>query len=225
MRVLVVEDDRSLAEFMARGLRENGCAVDLAFNGVDGAHLALSEAYDVLVLDVLLPGKSGLEVLREVRAKGSALPVICVTARDKVRDRVTGLDLGADDYLVKPFQFSELLARLRALQRRSPRLAPVELRVGDLVLDPAARTAARAGKAVELTPKEFSLLEYLMRHAGDVVTRTAIIEDVWDMNYDSLANVVDVLINRLRAKIDRPFGRPLIHTVRGVGYSVRAEEE
>jgi len=223
LRVLIVEDDRSLAEFTARGLRENGFAVDVAFDGVEGAHLALSESYDVVILDILLPGKSGLEVLREIRGKGAGVPVICVTARDKVQDRVLGLDLGADDYLVKPFQFSELLARLRALQRRSPRMAPVQLRVADLVLDPAARAVTRAGKPIVLTQKEFSLLEYLMRRAGDVVTRTAIIENVWDMNYDSLTNVVDVLINRLRLKIDKPFGKPLIHTVRGAGYRIHDE--
>lgn len=221
MRVLVVEDDRSLGDFMARGLRENGCAVDVAFEGVGGAHLAMTENYDVVILDILLPGKSGLEVLREIRAKGSAVPVICVTARDKVQDRVAGLDLGADDYLVKPFQFSELLARLRALQRRSPRMTPVELQVGDLVLDPATRTVTRAGKPIALTAKEYSLLEFLMRRAGTVVSRTAIIENVWDMNYDSLTNVVDVLINRLRAKLDKPFETSLIHTIRGAGYCVR----
>jgi two-component system copper resistance phosphate regulon response regulator CusR len=223
LRVLIVEDDRSLAEFTARGLRENGCAVDVAFDGVEGAHLAVTEAYDVVILDILLPGKSGLEVLREIRGKGANVPVICVTARDRVQDRVAGLDLGADDYLVKPFQFSELLARLRALQRRSPRMAPVELRVADLVLDPAARTISRAGQQIELTQKEFSLLEYLVRRVGDVVTRTAIIENVWDMNYDSLTNVVDVFINRLRVKIDKPFGKPLIHTVRGAGYRIQDE--
>jgi len=224
MRVLVVEDDRPLAESMTRGLRENGCAVDQAFDGVDAAHLAVTEPYDVVILDLLLPGKSGLDVLREIRAKKCSVPVICVTARDKIQDRVTGLDLGADDYLVKPFQFSELLARLRALQRRSPKMTPVELRVGNLVLDPAARTVTRAGKAIILTAKEFSLLEFLMRRAGTVVSRTAIIENVWDMNYESLTNVVDVLINRLRAKVDKPFGKSLIHTMRGAGYCVREED-
>lgn len=224
MRVLVVEDDRSLAEFMARGLRENGCAVDVAFEGVGGMRLAMTEAYDVVVLDILLPGKSGLAVLREIREKGCPVPVICVTARDKVQDRVAGLDLGADDYLVKPFQFSELLARLRALQRRSPRMMPVELQIGDLILDPATRAVTRAGKPIGLTAKEYSLLEFLMRRAGTVVSRSAIIENVWDMNYDSLANVVDVLINRLRAKIDKPFVTSLIHTVRGAGYCIREEE-
>ena len=223
MRVLIIEDDVPLAEFMAKGLREQGCATDLAADGVDGAHLALTGVYDVIVLDILLPGKSGYEVLGELRRKGSNTPIICVTARDKVQDRVAGLELGADDYLVKPFHFSELLARLHALERRSPKMAPLEVRCGDLVLDPAARTVTRAGRPIELTPKEFSLLEYLMRRAGTVVTRTAIIENIWDMNFDSLTNIVDVFINRLRAKVDRPFEKHLIQTVRGVGYVIKAE--
>ena len=223
MRILVIEDDQALARFIAKGLRENGCAVDVAHDGIEGAHLGLTEAYDALVLDILLPGKSGYEVIRELRRNNLAVPILCLTARDRVADRVAGLDLGADDYMVKPFHFSELLARLRALQRRSPRMTPTELRVSDLTLDAASRRVARAGKPIELTPKEFSLLEYLMRHAGSVVTRTAIIENVWDMNFDSLTNVVDVFINRLRLKIDKPFETKLINTVRGVGYVIKAE--
>ena len=223
MRVLVAEDNRRLAEHVARGLRENGCAVDIAYDGVDAEHLAATEAYEVIVLDIMLPEQSGYEVIRKLRRRDVSVPILCLTARDGVEDRVTGLDLGADDYLVKPFHFAELLARLRALSRRSPDMVPSVLRCADLSLDPAVRRVERAGKAIELTPKEFSLLEFLMRRAGAVVTRTAIIENVWDMNFDSLANVVDVFINRLRNKVDRPFSSPLIHTVRGVGYLMKPE--
>ena len=225
MRILVVEDDRQLAQFLANGLRENGCAVDVAYDGVDGAHLGRTETYDAIVLDIMLPKQSGFGVIRELRRAGVDVPVLCLTARDAVEDRVTGLDLGADDYLVKPFHFAELLARLHALQRRSPKMAPMELRCQDLVLDPSTRTVSRAGTPISLTPKEFSLLEYLMRRAGTVVTRTAIIENLWDMNFDSLANVVEVYINRLRAKADRPFRGKLIHTVRGVGYVMKPGEK
>ena len=225
MRVLLVEDDRRLAEYMAKGLRETGWAVDVAHDGIDGAHLGSTEAYDVIVLDIMLPGQSGFEVIRQVRRGAVSVPILCLTARDSVADRVLGLDLGADDYMVKPFEFPELLARLRALHRRSSAMAPVELRVGDLVLDPATRRATRANKPIELTPKEFALLEYLMRRAETVVSRTAIIENVWDMNFESLTNVVDVFINRLRAKVDRPFETSLIHTVRGVGYVVKSEDQ
>jgi len=225
MRILLVEDDHRLAQYVARGLRENGCAVDVAADGVAGAHLAQTEAYDVIVLDIMLPGQSGFEVIRQVRGHDVKVPILCLTARDGLEDRVLGLDLGADDYLVKPFQFAEFLARLRALQRRSPYLAPVELRCGDLVLDPKTRSVCRGGKRINLTPKEFSLLEYLMRRAGTVVTRTAIIENLWDMNFESLTNVVEVFVSHLRAKVDRPFATKLIHTVRGVGYVMNPDEE
>lgn len=225
MRILLVEDDHRLAQHVARGLRENGCAVDIAGDGVEGAYLAQAEAYDVVVLDIMLPGQSGFEVIRQVRRRGVKVPIMCLTARDGVKDRVLGLDLGADDYLVKPFQFAELLARVRALHRRSPHLAPVKLCCGDLVLDPNTREVQRGGKPITLTPKEFSLLEYLMRRAGSVVTRTAIIENLWDMNFESLTNVVDVFVSHLRAKVDRPFRTELIHTVRGVGYVMKSEEE
>ena len=225
MRILVVEDDRQLAQFVAKGLRESGCAVDVAYDGVDGAHLGRTEAYDAIVLDIMLPKQSGFGVIRELRRAGVDVPILCLTARDSVEDRVMGLDLGADDYLVKPFHFAELLARLHALQRRSPKMAPAELRCQDLVLDPSTRMVSRAGTPISLTAKEFNLLECLMRRAGTVVTRTAIIENVWDMNFDSLANVVEVYINRLRAKVDRPFCGKLIHTVRGVGYVMKPGEE
>lgn len=225
MRILLVEDDQRLAQHVANGLRENGCAVDLAGDGIEGAYLAQAEAYDVVVLDIMLPGQSGIEVIRQVRRKGVNVPILCLTARDTLADRVLGLDLGADDYLVKPFRFAELLARLRALHRRSPHLAPVKLRCGDLVLDPNTREVHRAGQPISLTPKEFSLLEYLMRRMGAVVTRTAIIESLWDMNFDSLTNVVDVFVSHLRAKVDRPFKTRLIHTVRGAGYLMKSEGE
>ena len=225
VRILVIEDDRRLARSVAAGLRENGCAVDLAADGVEGAYLAQSEAYDAVVLDIMLPGQSGFEVIRQVRARGVKAPILCLTSRDGVNDRVMGLNLGADDYLVKPFRFAELLARLRALHRRSPHLVPVQLRCGDLVLDPNTRTVERAGTPIALTPKEFGLLEYMLRRAGTVVTRTAIIENLWDMNFESLTNVVDVFVSHLRAKVDRPFTTRLIHTVRGVGYVMKAEGE
>ena len=221
MRLLVVEDDKQLARFVAQGLRENGHAVDMAFDGVEAAHLGRTEAYDAILLDIMLPGQSGYEVIRELRSAGVTVPILCLTARDSLNEKVAGFDLGADDYLVKPFQFPELLARLRALQRRGPGMAPTKLQCGDLVLDPSTRKVERAGQSIDLTPKEFSLLEYLLRHAGSVVTRTAITENVWDMNFDSLTNVVDVFINRLRAKVDRPYDTSLIHTVRGVGYIVQ----
>ncbi len=224
MRLLLVEDDRKLAAYLAKGLRENGYAVDCAHDGLDGAHLALSEPYDVIILDIMLPERNGYQVLDDIRKSGKTIPVLCLSARDAVSDRVTGLDAGADDYVVKPFHFSELLARLRALQRRPAQIAPSVLRCGDLVLDPAAHTVERGSKPVELTPKEFSLLAYLMRNGGSVITRTAIIENVWDMNFESLTNVVDVFINRLRNKIDHPFETPLIHTVRGVGYMLKCQD-
>jgi len=224
MRVLVVEDERALAEFIRKGLKENGYAVDVANDGDEGELLAATETYDAIILDIMLPGQSGFEVIRKLRADGVSTPTLFLSARDGLDDRVTGLDLGADDYLVKPFAFPELLARLRALGRRSASMAPVELTCGDLTMDVVHRNVARAGKEIELTPKEFGLLEYLLRRQGETVTRTAIIEHVWDMHFDSFSNVLDVLVNRLRNKVDAPFGRPLIHTVRGVGYVLRSCE-
>jgi two-component system copper resistance phosphate regulon response regulator CusR len=218
MRILFVEDDRRLASFVAGGLRENGYAVDLAYDGEDGEHLALSGLYDLVLLDIMLPRKSGFEVVRALRRAGNSTPVLCLTARDRSQDKITGLDLGADDYLVKPFDFSELLARIRALLRRSSRLAPPVLECADLRLDPATRRVTRAGKDIDLTPREFALLEILLRRSGTVVTRSAITEAVWDMSFDSFTNVLEVLVNRLRGKVDYPFGRRLIHTVRSVGY-------
>ncbi|MFW6162627.1 MAG: heavy metal response regulator transcription factor [Planctomycetota bacterium] len=223
MRVLVVEDDKRLASFLANGLRESGYAVDVSHDGEDGAHLASTGLYDVIVLDILLPRQSGFEVIRQVRRAEVATPILCLTARDAPRDRIAGLDLGADDYLVKPFNFAELLARVRALLRRSPRMAPTKLACADLELDPATRKVTRGGQEIDLTPREYALLEFLLRRAGSVCTRSALIEGVWDMNFDSLTNVLDVLVSRLRAKVDHPFPRPLIHTVRSVGYVLSEE--
>jgi len=225
MKILVVEDEKSFAEFMRKGLKESGHAVDVAHDGDEGQFLAQTGAYDVVVLDIMLPRQSGFEVLRNVRAAGVAVPVLLLSARDGVNDRVSGLDLGADDYLVKPFAFAELLARLRALQRRSGVMAQSELTCGDLSVNLPQRKVSRGGQDIELTPKEFALLEYLVRHRGEVVTRTALIENVWDMHFDSFSNVVDVLVNRVRNKVDVPFGERLIHTVRGVGYVIRAPED
>jgi len=223
MRVLVVEDEPRLASFLKSGLQESGYAVDVAVDGEEGAHLGKSGLYDVILLDILLPKQSGLEVLRQLRRAGVRTPVLCLTARDRPEDKVAGLDFGADDYLTKPFNFAELLARVRALLRRSPDVAPTELRCADLVLDPATRRVTRAGKGIDLTAREYALLEFLLRRVGAVVTRSALLEGVWDMNFDSLTNVLDVLINRLRKKVDAPFDPPLIHTVRAVGYVLREE--
>lgn len=223
MRILVVEDEKRLASFLSNGLRENGYAVDIAADGVEAAYLGRSEVYDIILLDILLPKQSGFEVLRQLRQAGVATPILCLTARDAPGDKVTGLDLGADDYLAKPFNFAELLARVRALLRRAPGVAPTTLRCADLELDPATHRVARAGKEIDLTPREYALLEFLLRRAGAVVTRTAILEAVWDMNFDSLTNVLDVLVNRLRAKVDYPFSKRLIHTMRSVGYVLSEE--
>ncbi len=223
MRILVVEDEKRLASYLANGLRESGWAVDVAHDGEDGAHLGKSGLYDLIILDILLPKQSGLEVIRDVRRAGVHTPILCLTARSDPKDKVMGLDLGADDYLAKPFTLAELLARVRALLRRSPRMAPTVLRCADLVLDPATRRVTRGDKVLDLTPREYALLEFLMRRAGTVVTRSALIEGIWDMNFDSLTNVLDVLVNRLRAKVDQPFPNRLIHTVRSVGYILSEE--
>jgi len=223
MRILVVEDEKRLASYLANGLRENGYAVDVSYDGEDAAHLAKSGIYDVILLDILLPKQSGLEVIRDVRRAGLHTPILCLTARAGPADRVTGLDLGADDYLAKPFNLAELLARVRALLRRSPRMAPTVLQCADLALDPATRRVTRGERELDLTPREYALLEFLMRRAGTVVTRSALIEGIWDMNFDSLTNALEVLVNRLRTKVDLPFPQKLIHTVRSVGY-VMSEE-
>ncbi len=221
MRVLVVEDDPAVADFVAQGLREASFAVDLAEDGLAGRQHAGENAYDLIVLDLMLPGLSGLELLRELRQRGSATPVICLTARDTVDDRVRGLNLGADDYLVKPFSFAELLARIHALLRRGQAVQSNPLMVGDLTVDTLARQVRRGERRLDLSPREYALLEYLARHAGQVLTRTMILEHVWDMNQDPMTNVLETHINRLRKKVDHGFPMALIHTVRGVGYVLR----
>jgi len=226
MRALVIEDERKLAFYIKKGLEEHHFAVDVAYNGEEGVCYADENEYDVVVLDLLLPKKDGMTVLRELREKGDPVPVLILTARDTVADKVTGLDAGADDYLTKPFSFLELLARVRALLRRGTVEPQVKLQVGDLVIDLTAHRASRAGKSLQLTNKEFALLEFLMRNSGRVLTRTAIAEHVWDYRFeDTLSNVIDVFVNRLRNKIDRDFTQKLIHTVKGVGYVMREEEE
>ncbi|MFY9315902.1 MAG: heavy metal response regulator transcription factor [Burkholderiales bacterium] len=217
MKLLVVEDEKSTASFLKKGLTEHGFVVDLAADGTEGEHLALSDNYDLVVLDVMLPGRSGWEVIKNLRARKET-PVLFLTARDKVEDRVKGLQLGADDYLVKPFAFSELIARIRSLLRRGKVVRPEILRLADLELDPVRRRATRGEQRIDLTAKEFVLLYLLMRHRGEALSRTLIAEQVWDMNFDSDTNVVDVAIRRLRAKVDDRFPNKLIHTIRGVGY-------
>jgi heavy metal response regulator len=223
MRILIIEDEPGVAAFIRRGLREAGFAVDLADNGNDGCHMACAEPYDLVILDLMLPGRDGFSVLGEMRGRSITTPVICLTARDTVDDRVRGLDLGADDYLAKPFSFAELLARIRAILRRGATLASNPIAVGDLSLDVAARQVSRAGRRIELSAREYALLEYLVRHAGQVLSRTMILEKVWDINQDPLTNVVDVHINRLRKKVDHGFAKPLVHTIRGVGYVLSDE--
>jgi heavy metal response regulator len=223
MRALVIEDDPGVASFLRKGLREAGFVVDAASNGLEGLSLAKAESYDVIILDLMLPGKDGFSVLQALRKDGVKTPVICLTARDRVDDRVRGLDLGADDYLAKPFSFSELLARIRALLRRGAALTTNPLCIGDLVVDLIARQVHRAGKRLDLSAREFALLEYMARNAGHVLSRTMILEKVWDMNQDPLTNVVDVHINRVRRKVDHGFDRPLIKTIRGVGYVLQED--
>jgi two-component system OmpR family response regulator len=224
VRVLVVEDEVRMAGLLRRALREEGHAVDVAADGPEGLWLATENAYGAVVLDVMLPGLDGFQLCRRLRESGSWVPVLMLTARDAVGDRVRGLDAGADDYLVKPFSLLELAARLRALARRDDRARPVVLAEGDLRLDPGAKRAWRAGTEVHLSPKEFSLLEFFLRYPGRVLTRSQIIEAVWDFAYDGGSNVVDQYVNYLRRKIDAPFGRHDIETIRGMGYRLRHAE-
>jgi two-component system, OmpR family, response regulator len=221
MRILVVEDEERMASLVKRGLEEEGYAVDLAANGEDGVWLGTENPYDAIVLDVLLPDFDGFEACRRLREAGRWAPILMLTARDAVPDRVRGLDAGADDYLTKPFSYSELLARLRALLRRGSHERPAAITVGDLTLDPATRDVRRGDRPVDLTPKEFALLEYFMRHPGEVLTRTQILEHVWDFAFEGDSNVIEVYIRYLREKIDRPFDRRSLETVRGVGYRLR----
>jgi two-component system, OmpR family, response regulator len=221
VRVLVVEDSIKMAALLKRGLEEEGYAVDAASTGKEAVWMATENPNDAIVLDVMLPDIDGFEVCRRIRAAGAWSPVLMLTAKDGVEDRVQGLDVGADDYLTKPFAFIELAARLRALVRRGAKQRPSVLRVGDLALDPATRVVRRGSTHVELTAKEFSLLEYLMRHPGEVLSRVQLIEHVWDFAYDGGSNVVDVYVKYLRGKIDRPFRVSSIDTVRGAGYRLR----
>jgi two-component system OmpR family response regulator len=225
MKILIVEDDRETASYLLKGLCESGYTVDRAGDGRDGLYLASSGGYDAIVLDRMLPGMDGLAMLGALRAAEIRTPALILSALGQVDDRVRGLRAGADDYLVKPFAFSELLARLEALLRRGARSpSATVLRVGDLELDLLTRTVKRRGKPIELLPREFRLLEYLMRNAGHVVTRTMLLEHVWDYHFDPQTNVIDVHISRLRQKIDKSFDRPLLHTVRGAGYCLRPTE-
>ena len=222
MRVLLIEDDADVAAYIFKGLGEGGYTVDLAHDGRNGLGLATTEDYDIMIIDRMLPGVDGLTIVKSVRAAGIHTPILILSALGEVDDRVEGLKVGADDYLTKPFAFSELDARLEALQRRSAAglsMDPV-LRVGDLELDQLSRTASRAGKLIELQPREYRLLEYLMRHAGQVVTRTMLLEHVWDYHFDPQTNVIDVHISRLRSKIDKGYDKALLHTVRGAGYMI-----
>ncbi|ARJ65187.1 DNA-binding response regulator [Magnetospirillum sp. ME-1] len=220
MKVLLVEDERKIAEFTAKGLREHGFVVDVAATGDDGLGMALISEYDLLILDVMLPGRDGWSVLSELRGRGVQVPALFLTARDGVSDRIKGLELGADDYLPKPFAFAELLARIRTILRRGPVRQPDVLTVGDLKLEPARMTAFRGETRLDLTPKEFALLHLLARRPGEILSRHYIAQQIWDMNFDGDSNVVDVHIRRLRIKVDDPFERRLIKTVRGVGYAL-----
>jgi two-component system OmpR family response regulator len=222
MRVLVVEDEAKLAQLLARGLREEGYAADVASGGEDALWMAAAVPYDAILLDVMLPGLDGFEVCRRLRSQGIWSAVLMLTARDAVDDRVRGLDAGADDYLAKPFSFEELLARLRALTRRAPGDRPVVLEVDDLRLDPASHRAWRGESELELSPKEFTLLELFMRSRGLTLTRDQLLAGGWDMAFETRSNIVDVYVRYLREKIDRPFGRTSIETVRGIGYRLRA---
>jgi two-component system copper resistance phosphate regulon response regulator CusR len=225
MRILLLEDDSRIARFVSQALREQAYAVDVTADGEDALFKASVNDYDAVILDVLIPGRDGFEVCRELRASGSGVPVIMLTARDAVPDRVKGLDSGADDYLTKPFEVAELLARLRALLRRGRGVRPPLVAVADLSIDTRAHAVTRAGRRVELTAKEYALLEYLARERGRVLTRAEIAEHVWDENFDPLSNLIDVNINRLRRKIDDGFTTPLIHTRRGEGYMLAAPED
>ncbi len=225
MKLLIVEDEPKTGEYLRQGLAEAGFVVDLARDGVDGLHLAVTGDYDLAILDVMLPGIDGWQILKTLRGIGRELPVLFLTARDQVEDRVRGLELGADDYLIKPFAFAELLARIRTLLRRGKaQSVPEVLRVADLELDLRRRRVVRAGHRIELTPKEFALLELFVRHRAEVLPRSLIASQVWDMNFDSDTNVIDVAVRRLRAKIDEGFEPKLIHTVRGMGYVLEAPE-
>jgi two-component system, OmpR family, response regulator len=222
MHALLIEDDHTIADFVARGLREAGFAVDVASDGEEGLQVALEQSPDVAIVDLMLPRRDGLSVIDELRRRGRTTPVLILSARRSVDDRVRGLQAGGDDYLTKPFAFAELLARVQALVRRASRAPePTTLTVDDLALDLLTRKVTRGGTVIELRPREFALLEYLMRNAGKVVSKTMILSHVWEYNFDPQTNIVDVLVSRLRDRIDRPFEKKLLQTVRGVGYVIR----
>jgi len=225
MRILVVEDEKKVASFIKRGLKEKGFAVDVAHNGDDGGFLAEVNPYDLIVLDIMLPGKDGIALCRQLRSAGVNAPVLMLTARDDVQDKVSGLDAGADDYLTKPFAFAEFLARVRALVRRAGPEKTSRMRVDDLELNQVTHRVTRSGRSIELTATEYALLEFLMRHANEVVTRTMISEHVWNNDFDSFSNVINVYINYLRKKIDQGHDRVLIHSIRGVGYMLKGQTD
>jgi len=224
LKILLVEDDKQTADYIAKGLRQHGHVVDCADNGRDGLFLATGEPYDVMILDRMLPRMDGLSLLKAARASGTRTPTLFLTTMGGVDDRVAGLEAGGDDYLVKPFAFAELLARVSALARRPPIVATTSLAVGDLEFDLLTRTVTRAGKRLDLLAQELKILEYLMRHAGEIVTRTMLLEKVWDFHFDPKTNIVETHISRLRAKIDKGFDKPLLHTVRGAGYVIRSPD-
>ena len=221
MRLLVVEDEQKVARFVTQGLEEEGYAVDVATDGEMGLSMALDHVHDLIILDIQLPKKDGLQVIQELRRASVQTPVLLLTVRAAIEDKVLGLDAGADDYLTKPFAFQELVARIRALLRRGPEAAPPVLRIGDLTLDPARRTVIRGDQKIELTAREFTLLDYFMRNSGRVLTRTMIAEHVWDYNFDPGTNVIDVYVNYLRKKIDASHEPKLLHTIRGAGYVLK----
>ncbi|MEA2005373.1 MAG: response regulator transcription factor [Acidobacteriota bacterium] len=225
MRILIVEDDKKVGAFLQKGLREEHYAVDVCRNGADALYIAQVNTYDVIILDVMLPGKDGFTVCREMRQSSIPTPIIMLTAKDSIEDKVIGLSEGADDYLTKPFSFEELLARIRALLRRSQDYKTKVLTVGDLEMDPLRHLVTRSGKKINLTGKEYALLEYLLRNKGRVVTQSMIIEHVWDMNYEGISNVVNVYVNHLRKKIDKNAKVKLIHTIRGHGYKIDENQE
>ena len=221
MKILLIEDERKIASFIERGLKEEHFIVDVAYDGENGSYMAQVNDYDLVILDIMLPGKDGVRVCTELRKKKIDTPILMLTALDSIQDKIFGLDAGADDYVTKPFAFEELLARVRALLRRKSSRNTMNLKVADLELDQRTHRVTRAGKEIELTNKEYNLLEYLMLNANHVVTRTMLYEHVWDVHFDTFTNVVDVYINYLRNKIDKNFAKQLIHTVRGTGYIIR----